>query len=155
MPTCVSRNWPWSGPVATSMPERPELVRAAGGVLWRRGDAGVEVLVVHRPRYDDWSFPKGKCEPGESFLDTALREVSEETGLQAVVGRPLPEVSYVDRLGRPKVVRYWSMSVGSGRFEPNDEVDEIAWLPLGDARGRLSYPRDAVLLDRFGTSPRA
>ncbi len=108
------------------------------------------MLLVHRPRYDDWSFPKGKCEPGESFLDTALREVAEETGLHAAVGRPLPEVTYLDRNGRPKVVRYWTMSVGSGRFEPNDEVDEIAWLPVAEARTRLSYPRDAALLDRFG-----
>lgn len=132
------------------MAERRELVRAAGGVLWRRADAGIEVLLVHRPRYDDWSFPKGKCEPGESFLDTALREVAEETGLQAVVGRPLPEITYIDRNGRPKVVRYWTMSVGSGGFEPNDEVDQIAWLTVADARARLSYPRDATLLDRFG-----
>jgi 8-oxo-dGTP pyrophosphatase MutT (NUDIX family) len=132
------------------MPDRPELVRAAGGVLWRRGDAGVEVLLVHRPRYDDWSFPKGTCEPGESFLDAALREVEEETGLQATVGRPLPEVTYVDRKGRPKVVRYWSMSVRSGTFAPNDEVDEVAWLSVIEARSRLTYARDGALLDQFG-----
>jgi 8-oxo-dGTP pyrophosphatase MutT (NUDIX family) len=132
------------------MPERRELVRAAGGVLWRRGESGVEVLLVHRPRYDDWSFPKGKCEPGESFLDAARREVTEETGLLPVVGRPLSQVAYLDRRGRPKIVRYWTMSVGSGTFAPNDEVDEVAWLPIGAARDRLSYPRDGVLLDRFG-----
>lgn len=122
-------------------------VRAGGGVVWRTGEDGLEVLLVHRPRYDDWSFPKGKCDPRESFLDAAVREVAEETGLAANVGDPLPEVTYVDRKGRPKVVRYWAMTVRSGTFEPNHEVDEIAWLAVPEARVRLSYPHDADLLD--------
>jgi len=128
------------------MPE----VRAGGGVVWRRGTTGeVEVLLVHRPRYDDWSFPKGKCEEGETFLDAAVREVAEETGLHGEVGAPLGEVAYTDRKGRPKVVRYWAMTVGSGSFQPNDEVDECCWLLVTEAAARLSYEHDAELLDRL------
>ena len=124
-------------------------VRAAGGVLWRRDRAGqIEVLLVHRPRYDDWSLPKGKCEPGESDEDCGAREVLEETGIRAELGDPLPEVRYRDHHGRPKVVRYWSMRPveAPARFVPNHEVDEIAWLPLDDALDRLSYDHDRELV---------
>lgn len=125
-------------------------VRAGGGVVWRQGATGdVEVLLVHRPRYDDWSFPKGKCEEGEGFLDAAVREVVEETGLHCEVGLPLGEVTYTDRKGRPKVVRYWAMTVVSGSFEANEEVDECRWLPETEATARLSYAHDAELLDRL------
>jgi len=125
-------------------------VRAAGGVVWRRTDRGLEVLLIHRPRYDDWSLPKGKADPGEDDVDTALREVTEETGLAGVLGPELAQIHYADRNGRPKVVRYWSITVdGSAptEFSPNGEVDELAWLPLDEATARLSYPRDHTVLD--------
>ena len=128
----------------------PRLVRAGGGIVWRGEPGAIEVLVVHRPRYDDWSFPKGKCDADESFLDAAVREVAEETGLLVDVGADLGEVRYTDHRDRPKVVRYWSMTVTGGVFEANDEVDEIAWLPLAEARARLSYAHDVTLLDRPG-----
>ena len=117
-------------------------VRAAGGIVWRDG----EVLLVHRPKYDDWTFPKGKADPGESDEDCALREVEEETGLRCSLGRELASSSYTDSRGRPKFVRYWLMRPIDGRFEPTHEVDEIAWLDPADAADRLSYERDRVVL---------
>ena len=126
-----------------------EAVRAGGGLVQRVASNGVEVLLVHRPRYDDWSLPKGKCDPGETFLDAAVREVFEETGLACVVGEPVDQVAYHDHKGRPKVVRYWAMTVVDGAFAPNDEVDEVAWLSVDDARDRLSYQHDAELLGRL------
>jgi 8-oxo-dGTP diphosphatase len=111
---------------------------AAGGVVLRDG----EVAVVHRPEYDDWSLPKGKLDPGESFEQAALREVEEETGLRCRLGRELPSVEYEVR-GRPKLVRYWLMSVEEDTgFIPNDEVDELRWLPPDEALATLSYERD-------------
>ena len=127
-------------------PEQAQ-VRAAGGVVWRPGaSGGVEVAVVHRPRYDDWSFPKGKLDPGEPWEAAALREVREEIGLECSLGRELSPVAYEDRRGRPKAVRYWLMEPRSGRFEPNDEVDEVRWLAPEAAAALLSYPHDAQLL---------
>jgi len=115
-----------------------EPVRAAGGVVLRHG----RVAVVHRPRYDDWSLPKGKLDPGETFEDAALREVEEETGLRCRIVRELPAVEYEVR-GRPKLVRYWAMEVEDETpFEPNDEVDELRWLEPGEAVALLSYDRD-------------
>lgn len=122
-------------------------VEAAGGVVLRDGSAGREVLVVHRPKYDDWTFPKGKLDPDESALDGALREVEEETGFTCRTGRELPEVRYRDRQGRRKRVRYWTMSVVDGDFEPNHEVDEIRWLSLADAATMLTYRHDRELLE--------
>lgn len=127
-------------------------VRAAGGLLWRTGrDDRVEVLLVHRPRYDDWTLPKGKCDPGETWEDTAHREVLEETGFDVELGAELPSVAYRDHKGRTKLVRYWAMTVRGGTFVPNDEVDVLDWLPLADARVRLSYAHDAVVIDAFVT----
>ena len=125
-------------------------VTAAGGVLWRRGRNGVvEVLVVHRPRYDDWSFAKGKCDPGESFAETAEREVLEETGFAVAFGPELDEVRYRDHKGRSKLVRYWAMTVVAGEFTPNNEVDEADWISVDEARQRVSYAHDAALLDQL------
>ncbi len=122
-------------------------VLAAGGVVWRRAaEGGIEILLVHRPRYDDWSLPKGKLHPGEAAADGALREVAEETGLRCTLGDELPSSSYVDRQGRPKLVRYWAMRPLDGRFDANDEVDEVRWLPLDDAASVLSYLDDRDLL---------
>jgi len=123
-------------------------VRAAGGAVWRRTAAdGLEVLLVHRPRYDDWSLPKGKCEQGEGDEDCARREVAEETGLACELGPELPNQRYIDHRGRDKVVRYWAMSVASGEGRLDHEVDEVAWLALPAARDRLTYARDTEVLD--------
>jgi 8-oxo-dGTP diphosphatase len=117
-------------------------VRAAGGVVVRDG----LVALVHRPRYDDWTLPKGKLDRGESFEDAALREVEEETGLRARLVRELPSVNYEVR-GRPKVVRYWLMEVESDEgFVVNDEVDEIRWVEPAEALALLTYDRDRDVL---------
>ena len=121
-------------------------VRAAGGIVVRDR----LVCVVHRPRYDDWTWPKGKLDRGEGFEDAALREVLEETGLRCRLVRELPAVRYEVR-GRPKLVRYWLMEVESDPgFVANDEVDELRWLDPADARALLSYERDRELLAAAG-----
>jgi 8-oxo-dGTP diphosphatase len=124
------------------------LVRAAGGALWRPADGGgLETALVHRPKYDDWSLPKGKPDEGEHLLETAVREVAEETGLDVVVGRRSVRTEYEVPEG-PKRVDYWLMRVVGGEFEPNDEVDELRWLPVEEARALVSHAHDrAVLAD--------
>ncbi|WP_320672262.1 NUDIX hydrolase [Patulibacter defluvii] len=122
----------------------PREVQAAGGVLVRDG----LIAVVHRPYRDDWSLPKGKLDPGEDFLEAALREVVEETGLRCTPGEPLPEIRYQDHKGRPKVVRYWLMTVDGGDFVPNDEVDELRWLSFDDAAALLTYAADRELVEQ-------
>ena len=118
-------------------------VEAAGGVVLRDG----HVAVVHRPRYDDWSLPKGKLDPGESFQKAALREVEEETGLVCTLAAELAPTEYRDRKDRPKIVRYWRMDVVEDPgFEPNDEVDELRWLPVAEAIDLVSYDHDKSLL---------
>jgi len=127
-------------------PETAE-VKASGGVVWRRGEGEVEVVVVHRPRYDDWSLPKGKLDPGEGWEQAALREVEEEVGLRCRLGDELPPVGYTDHKGRAKAVRYWLMEPeGDADFEPNEEVDEMRWLAPDEAAAALSYPHDAELV---------
>ena len=121
-------------------------MRAAGGVVVRDGPDGPEVLLVHRPAYDDWSFPKGKCEPGESDEACAVREVEEETGLRCSLGRELEPTGYIDGRGRPKEVRYWVMTVAGGTLRFEHEIDEARWLPAGEAAGLLTYERDIGVL---------
>ncbi|MEO6121683.1 MAG: NUDIX hydrolase [Acidimicrobiales bacterium] len=129
-------------------------VRAAGGVVWRRGeDGGTEVLLVHRPKYDDWTVPKGKADPGESDENCARREVEEETGLRCALGDHLADIAYTDRSGRSKVARYWAMRVLSGAFVANSEVDEVRWLSLADAVAALTYRRDARVLHALDPLP--
>ena len=122
-------------------------VLAAGCVLWRRSPRGdrLEVALVHRPRYDDWSHPKGKLKPGEDALHGAVREVVEETGMGCAPGAALPTLHYMAK-GRPKEVRYWAAEATGGLFEPNREVDRMVWLPPADARGRLTQDRDRQLV---------
>jgi 8-oxo-dGTP diphosphatase len=123
-------------------------VQAAGCVLWRRSpvDGALEICLVHRPKYDDWSHPKGKLKRGEEALAGALREVAEETGYRARPGAELPTLRYLAN-GRPKQVRYWAAEATAGRFTPGEEVDRILWLPPGAARARLTQPRDRDLVD--------
>jgi 8-oxo-dGTP diphosphatase len=123
------------------------VIRAAGGLVVRDGAGGLEVLVVHRPKYDDWSFPKGKAERGESDEDCALREVEEETGLVCALEEELPSTAYHDSSGRQKRVRYWRMRPVRGRVELLHEVDEARWVSPGEARRLLSYDRDRTLVD--------
>jgi 8-oxo-dGTP pyrophosphatase MutT (NUDIX family) len=125
------------------------VMRAAGGVLWRRrDDSEVEVVLVHRPGHDDWSLPKGKAERDEDDLACALREVEEETGVRGVPGPELPTVGYLDKDGRRKVVRFWAMRPERARVhESDDEIDEIEWLRVADARAKMTYEADGVVLD--------
>jgi 8-oxo-dGTP diphosphatase len=124
-----------------------DVVRAAGGVVLRDTTDSVEVLLVHRPKYDDWTFPKGKLDAGERDEDAALREVREETGFLCALGPELASTDYVDGNGRNKTVRYWRMRCDGGAFVPNREVDEILWLRPDDARERLTYDHDRQVLD--------
>jgi 8-oxo-dGTP pyrophosphatase MutT (NUDIX family) len=127
-----------------------KVVRAAGGLVRRHGENGVvEIVLVHRPAYDDWAFPKGKLNAGESEREAALREVQEETGLLCRLEREIGISSYRDARGRPKTVRYWEMSPVDGMLAPANEVDDARWVPLADAPATLTYPRDRELLAQF------
>jgi 8-oxo-dGTP pyrophosphatase MutT (NUDIX family)/phosphohistidine phosphatase SixA len=130
-------------------------VRAAGGVLWRTG-SGAEVAVVHRSRYDDWTLPKGKLDPGEHPLVAACREVVEETGIRPVAGPRLPSTSYpVEFHGTvaEKTVDYWAMRAADGDFVTNDEVDALLWLSTDDALEQVTYAHDRAVLERFAALP--
>jgi len=142
---------------AKGAPPREPEVRAAGGLVWRatfvadddggEAQAGVEIVVVHRPRYDDWSFPKGKLDKGETYEDAAVREVAEETGLHCEPDQELPSTWYLDGKGRLKLVRYWAMRVvGLEPWAPNDEIDQRRWVTLDDAARMLTYEHDRELL---------
>lgn len=133
------------------------IVHAAGAVLWRPGDTdgpdhGVEIAVIHRPRYDDWSLPKGKVDPGETAPVAAVREVCEETGQHAVLGRRLNAVSYPIDAGVKKVF-YWSARAVGGEFVPGDEVDQLLWLPAPEAMQKLDYAQDRKVLRHFNKKP--
>ena len=121
-------------------------VSAAGGVVVRSDGGESLVAVIHRPKYMDWSLPKGKLEKGESFKQAALREVHEETGFECEALSELPPVTYLDRKARSKLVRYWLMVPGKGGFEPHDEVDEIRWLTESEAGELLTYDHDRELV---------
>ena len=123
-----------------------EIVRAAGGLIVRRQSGQLEVALVHRPVHQDWSYPKGKLEEGETFEDAAQREVLEETGLICSLLRFVGHTDYTDRKGRPKVVAYWVMSAVAGTFVLNEEVDELRWVDVAAAGRLLSYERDRELL---------
>jgi 8-oxo-dGTP pyrophosphatase MutT (NUDIX family) len=128
-----------------------KVVRAAGGLVWRRTPEGsVQLVLVHRPAYDDWTFPKGKLDGGESEPEAALREVEEETGLRCRLGRDLGTIAYTDGRGRPKTVRYWEMPLEDGAIvAPGHEVDEARWVSRDEATAMLSYEHDRELLERF------
>lgn len=125
-------------------------VRAAGCLVWRvhpNKPHKKQVLVIHRPHRSDWSYPKGKLDPGETELECALREVKEETGVEGKLGDELPLVTYSDQRDRLKTVRYWLLEYTSGKFEPNDEVDEIDWVLPAKAADILTYRHDIELLE--------
>ncbi len=131
------------------MDRSQEIVRAAGGIVVRKTDSrDSEVALVHRPAYDDWTFPKGKRAPGErDDRETARREVEEETGLVCRLDRPVGTIEYRDRKDRPKTVAYWLMTPIGGEFRPSAEVDEMRWVPIGQAGDLLTYRHDRSLLE--------
>jgi len=133
------------------------IVHAAGAVLWRPGNADsadqdAEIAVIHRPRYDDWSLPKGKVDPGETAPVAAVREVFEETGQHSILGRRLDLVSYPIDQGVKKVY-YWVARATGGEFAPGNEVDQLVWLPVADAMKKLDYAQDRKVLRRFTKKP--
>lgn len=130
----------------------PEPVQAAGGVVWRARDGAPEVAVIHRPRYDDWTLPKGKLKRREPELLAAVREVREELGAEVVVQQRLASVGY-EADDVPKRVTYWSMRYAGGEFEADDEVDAVRWLRVGRAHTSLTYPDDRAVLEAFDASP--
>ncbi|MEX2555911.1 MAG: NUDIX hydrolase [Actinomycetota bacterium] len=127
--------------------QKKEIVQAAGGIVYRRRpDGELEVVLVHRPRHDDWSLPKGKVERGETIHKAAVREVEEETGLRVQRGTGIAQLSYRNGNGRPKHVDYFYMTPVGGELTPNDEVDELRWVTLDEALRLLTYDRDREML---------
>jgi 8-oxo-dGTP diphosphatase len=124
------------------------VVRAAGGVVARRSaDGALEVVVVHRLAYGDWTFPKGKADETETDAEAALREVFEETSLECRLVRELGTTRYHDSRGRPKEVRYWQMAPVHGELEASNEIDAARWAAVDEARSLLTYARDVAILD--------
>lgn len=134
---------------------RIRVVPAAGAVLYRMEGDVTLCAVVHRPRYDDWSLPKGKVDAGESLPVTAVREIAEETGFNAVLGSRIGTTGYPLKESTRKDVTYWAAAAGDGAFEPNSEVDELRWLPLDEAREQVTYALDRKILNRFADGPSA
>jgi 8-oxo-dGTP pyrophosphatase MutT (NUDIX family) len=132
--------------MTAELPSQTDVVQAAGGLVVRRQGGLLQVVVVHRPVHQDWSFPKGKLEAGETLDVAALREVREETGMTCELLRFIGHTEYVDRKGRQKTVAYWIMAPTGGSFSPNEEVDELRWLHLDEASRQLSYSRDEELV---------
>ncbi|MGI9000662.1 MAG: NUDIX hydrolase [Pseudonocardia sp.] len=137
-----------TAPSENAMETPHAAVRAAGCVLWRPGARDPEIALVHRPRYDDWSFPKGKLDPGESMPFAAVREVTEETGQSLRLGAVLGDVRYLVPEG-PKLVRYWAAQACGGTFARNHETDELRWLAPEHVAQQLSYRHDLDVLHRF------
>ena len=131
----------------TSSRSEAKLVRAAGGILWRDEASGPRLAVIHRPKQDDWSLPKGKLEDGESFPQAAVREVREETGCRARLGDFAGYALYEVK-GRPKLVLFWHMAAeGVARFRPNGEVDRLEWLAPDEALARLDHPVERQIVE--------
>ena len=130
-----------------------DLIRAAGGVVVRVVDARMEVACIYRESRGDWTFPKGKLDPGETFEQAALREVHEQSGMRCRVVRFVGPTNYTHRKGRPKIVAYFLMEVDEGEFEPNEEVDDLVWLGLEQVRARLTWDRDQELFDLVCATP--
>ncbi len=130
-----------------------DLIRAAGGVVVRVVDSRMEVACIYRESRGDWTFPKGKLDPGETFEQAARREVHEESGMRCRIVRFVGTTNYTHRKGRPKIVAYYLMEVDEGEFEPNEEVDELVWLGLDQVRARLTWDRDQELFDLVCTTP--
>ena len=128
---------------------KDQLVRAAGGVIVRGEPDAHEIVIVHRPKYDDWTLPKGKVERGETDEECALREVREETGLSCELLEELESSRYRDALGRPKLARYWLMRPVGGELSPSREVDEVCWISLAGAEQQLTYRRDVDVLRSY------
>ena len=154
----MHRDHPWDARVASEgyvhisqvRRSRRKVVLAAGGLISRRAEGGaIEVLIIHRPRRQDWTFPKGKVEPGETWQTCALREVEEETGLRCRLEAQLPLTSHIDHKGRLKLVRYWAMYPIGGAAAPRNEVDAVRWVRLDIAARMLTYERDRALLNTF------
>jgi 8-oxo-dGTP pyrophosphatase MutT (NUDIX family) len=132
--------------MTAELPSQTDVVQAAGGLVVRRQGGLLQIVVVHRPMQQDWSFPKGKLEAGETLEVAALREVREETGMTCELLRFIGHTEYVDRKGRQKTVAYWIMAATGGLFSKNEEVDELRWLHLNEASRLLSYQRDQELV---------
>lgn len=131
-----------------------DLIRAAGGIVHRFVAGGrVEIACIYRESRGDWTFPKGKLDPGETFEQAALREVVEETNMVCRVERFIGTTNYTHRKGKPKIVAYYLMTVDTGDFTPNDEVDELVWLPMEEVRGHLTWDRDQELFDMVLAMP--
>ncbi len=145
----ASSSWRWTG-LGPDPEAMGKLIQAAGGAVYRHREPGTEpeFLLVRRPRYDDWTLPKGKLDPGEGFEEAALREVQEETGLRCHTVAPVGTIAYTLRGGRRKSVRYWLMESEGGEFEPTSEVDKISWKFAGAAAQKLSFAKDRRVLAR-------
>jgi 8-oxo-dGTP diphosphatase len=138
--------------MTAELPTPTDVVQAAGGLVIRRQQGALQLAVVRRPAHEDWSFPKGKLEEGETFEEAARREVEEETGMSCRLVRFIGHTEYLDRKGRPKAVAYWVMEAKGGSFTPNFEVDELRWVDLNEANRLLTYPRDRELVAVLGAA---